>query len=397
MTLEETKAMTAEYIMATAKRLSVAWDKGDGVYLWDTEGHKYLDLLAGIAVNILGYQHPKMVDAMVQAASKPLHVTNIYHIPSQAQLAQQLVEASFPGKVFFCNSGTEANEAAVKLARKWGNESSGGSKNQIITTQRSFHGRTLAMIAATGQEKVRRGFDPQMPGFVSVEFGDIAALAAAINQDTCAIMLEPIQGEGGINLPPAGYLEQVRALCDEHNILLIFDEIQTGMGRTGKMFAYQHENIQPDILTLAKGLGSGVPVGAMIAQNGIAETFTPGSHGGTFGGNPFICSVASAVFQAIQDDDLITHSAEVGAYFLEALVKLTEKFSFLHNARGLGLMLAIDLDMPAGPVVEAGLKKGLILNAVQEKTLRFVPPLILQKQHVDEAIAGMTEIFEGLS
>jgi len=396
MDIKELEAMTAQYVLHTARRLPVAWTKGRGVYLWDSEGKKYLDLLAGIAVNVLGYNHPRMIHAITQAATHPLHVTNLFQVPEQTFLAKDLVSLSFSGKVFFCNSGAEANETAVKIARKWGNETSNGRKNVVITTKQSFHGRTLAMLSATGQEKVRTGFQPLMPGFVNVPYGDLAALAEAITDETCAVMIEPLQGEGGIQIPPAGYLKGIKDLCQRHQILCIVDEIQTGMGRTGKFWAYQHEEIQPDIVALAKGLGGGVPIGAVLVRDEIAEIMTPGSHGGTFGGNPFVSRVARAVLKTIQEEDLVAQSADVGAYFLDRLKELESRHPLVHNARGKGLMLAIDLDCPARDLVLAGLENGLVLNAVQEKTLRFVPPLILQRKHVDESIDILNDILEAV-
>lgn len=394
MNLEEIQQLSAQSLMPTYRRLPVAFQKGKGVYLWDTEGKKYLDFVAGIAVNTLGYNHPRLAYAVTRMATHPLHVSNLYEIPEQAELAQKLVAISFANKVFFCNSGTEANDAAVKLARKWAHARFGAERGEILTATQSFHGRSLGMIAASGQERLREGFDPMLPGFRHIPFGDEAAAAAAIGPQTCAIMVEPIQGEGGINIAPRNYLKTLKDLCQEHQLLLILDEVQCGMGRTGRWFGYEHYGILPDILTLAKGLGGGVPIGAMLAREGVAEAFTPGSHGSTFGGNPFVTAVAKEVLQAIEDEALLARAQEMGAYCLERLQACAERYAFLHEVRGLGLMLAVDLDKPARALVEKCLQKGLIVNAVREKTLRFLPPLIIQQKHIDEGFEILETVFE---
>jgi predicted acetylornithine/succinylornithine family transaminase len=397
MNKEEIINLSQKYLMNTYRRFPVAWKKGKGVYLWDAEGKKYLDFLAGIAVNTLGYNHPRLVYTLTKLTTHPLHVSNLYEIPEQIELAQKLVELSFPAKVFFCNSGTEANEAAVKLARKWGNEKFDQPRNEILTATQSFHGRTLSMIAASGQERLLKGFDPLPQGFRHIPFGDEKAALEAVRPETCAIMVEPIQGEGGIQLPSPNYLKALKDICQEHHILLILDEVQCGIGRTGKMFAYEHYGVVPDIVTLAKGLGGGVPIGAVLAREFVSESFTPGSHGSTFGGNPLVTSVAKQVLTVIKDEDLLERCSELGNYFLARLKEFQDKYKFLHGARGLGLMLAIDLDHPARPIVEKCLERGLIINAVQEKTLRFLPPLIINQKQIDEGLEILQSVFEEMT
>ncbi len=397
MELSEISKLSAQYLMGNYRRLPVAFKKGKGVYLWDTEGKKYLDLVAGIAVNTLGYNHPRLAYVLSRFATHPWHISNLYEIQEQAELAQLLVEKSFPSRVFFCNSGTEATEAAVKLARKWGNEQQDPPRNEILTATQSFHGRTLSMIAASGQEKLRKGFDPMLPGFRHVSYGDVDAMAEAISPATCAIMVEPIQGEGGIQIPPRDYLGGLKDLCQQHQLLLILDEVQCGVGRTGSLFAYEQFGVVPDIVALAKGLGGGVPIGAVLARDSVAECFTPGAHGSTFGGNPLVTTVAKVVLEVIEEEGLLDRSRELGAYFLEQLQVIEATHAFVKGARGVGLMLAIDLDMPARPVVEKCLEHGLIVNAVQEKTLRFVPPLIIQQKQIDEGIELLQCVFEEIS
>lgn len=386
-----------KYLMNTYKRFPVAWKKGKGVYLWDTNGKKCLDFLSGIAVNTLGYNHPRIVYVLSRMATHPWHVSNLYEIPEQIELAKKLVEMSFPSKAFFCNSGAEASEAAVKLARKWGNENFDTPHNEILTVSQSFHGRTIAMIAASGQERLRKGFDPIPIGFRQVPFGDDQAAREAIRPETCAIMVEPIQGEGGIQLPPKDYLKALKDICQEHHLLLILDEVQCGVGRTGRMFAYENYGVVPDVVILAKGLGGGVPIGAILAREAVAESFNQGSHGSTFGGNPLVTAVAGEVIKAIEEENLLENAKELGSYFLTRLKEFEDRYDFLHGARGLGLMLAIDLDHLARPVVEKCLERGLIVNAVQEKTLRFLPPLIIQRRQIDEGLEILGRVFKEMT
>ncbi len=396
MDLETIISTSQQYLIGNYKRFPVAWKKGKGVYLWDTTGKKYLDLVAGIAVNTLGYNHPRIAYVLSKMATHPLHVSNLYEIEEQAALAKKLVDLSFAAKAFFCNSGTEATEAAVKVARKWGNEKADQPRNEILTTSMSFHGRTLSMIAASGQEKLRKGFDPMLPGFRHVPYNDATAMREAVGPETCAIMVEPVQGEGGINIPDRNYLKELKDICQEHQLLLILDEVQSGIARTGTMFAYEQFGVVPDIIALAKGLGGGVPIGAMLARESVAESLTPGSHGSTFGGNPLVTAVATAVLEAIEEEDLVEQSAELGQYFLKCLNELQSRYDFLHGARGIGQMLAIDIDQEARPVVEKCLEEGLIINAVQAHTLRFLPPLIINRKQIDEGIEILDSVFKEL-
>ena len=311
-----------KYLMSTYNRYPIVLRKGRGMRVWDADGKEYLDFIAGIAVNCLGHCHPRVVIALQKQAQRLLHVSNLYHIEAQIDLAKLLVENSFADKAFFCNSGAEAVEGAIKLARKYANDHSFHDKNEIITAYGSFHGRTLAALSATGQEKMQKGFEPLVAGFKNVPFNDINALEQAITKNTCAIMLEPIQGEGGIRIPSPEYLKQVRELCDRNKILLILDEIQTGIGRTGKLFAYEHFNIKPDIITLAKGLGGGIAIGAILATDAVAASFQPGTHGSTFGGNPLACSVAAATIETLLEDGFLLANCELlGKYFLKKLDK----------------------------------------------------------------------------
>ena len=339
-----------------------------------------------------GHCHPRVVEALRRQAGEMIHCSNLYQIPRQIELAELLCQLSFADRVFFCNSGAEANEAAIKLARKHSRDSFGPERFGIITATDSFHGRTMATVSATGQEKVQRFFDPLLHGFTHVPFNDIAALEAAITPATCAIMLEPIQGESGINIPGPEYFREVRRICDTHKLLLIFDEVQVGMGRTGKMFAYEHFGCTPDIMTLAKALAGGAPIGAMLAREEIAASLTPGTHGSTFGGNPLVCAAAVATIRAIREEGLLEMSRETGAYLMGELQKLAGKYSFVKEVRGIGLMIGMALTIPAGDIVAKGHERGVLLNAVHDTVLRFVPPLIVTKQD----IAKMITILDGI-
>ena len=345
---KEIMALADKYIMHTYKRFPVVIVKGLGQKVWDVNGKEYLDFAAGIAVCNLGHSHPHVIAAVKEQLEKLTHISNLYYIEPQAQLAHLLVENSFADKVFFCNSGAEANEAAIKLARKYAHENLGGDKFELITMKDSFHGRTMATITATGQEKFQFGFTPLLEGFTYVPFNDLQALEAAISEKTCGIMVEPIQGEGGVNIPDAQYLSSVREICDRHGILLIVDEVQTGIGRTGKLFAYEHSGIKPDIMTLAKALGNGFPVGAMMATDKIAQAFTPGNHASTFGGNPLAMAAAKATLKTILQEGVLENCQKVGAYFLSQLKKLQQKHKIINEVRGKGLMLAAVLNIEAG-------------------------------------------------
>lgn len=378
--------------MNTYARFPVAFVRGEGCYLWDAQGNKYLDWLAGIAVCSLGYSHPALTQVISQQAKTLVHTSNLFVIHSQAELAQALCEQSFAEKVFFSNSGAEANETAVKLARKFAKDQGHRERFEVLTVQKSFHGRSLAMIAATGQEKVKKGFEPLPEGFRQAPFNDLGGLTEAISEKTCAVMIEPILGEGGVLFPSEDYLPGVRRLCDEKGLLLILDEIQTGMGRTGKLFAYQFSDIKPDIVTLAKGLGGGVPIGACLATDVVAQSFTPGTHASTFGGNFLVCEAAKKCLEIVSQKNFLEQVRKTGEYFLKSLSALNKKFNVVSSVRGKGLMLGMDLKIPARPLVEAALQKGLVINAVQEKTLRFVPPLVLSTPQVDEGISILSKV-----
>ncbi len=385
MQTQRTIELADKFLMKTYRRAPVAFASGKGVRLTDLDGKSYLDFVAGVAVNVLGHGHPALVTAIQNQAARLVHVSNFYQIPEQARVAQWLVEHSACDRVFFCNSGAEANEAAIKLVRKFG-KTRGAEKFEIIVAEQSFHGRTLAALAATAQPKYQQGFEPLPTGFVTVPFNDLVALRSAITPKTCAVMLEPVQGEGGVHPATPEYLQGVRRLCDERGLVLVLDEIQTGIGRTGKLFAYEHFGIEPDVLTLAKALGGGVPIGAMLAKAHVADAFGPGDHGSTFGGNPLVCAAALAVLTTVTGDGLVAHAAEVGQYLTDQLVGLARKHAVITGVRGMGLLLAVELSVEAAPVVDAARARGLLINAVRPKTLRFVPPLIVTTTEVDEAM-----------
>jgi len=382
--------------MNTYGRFPVVLERGQGCWVWDADGKKYLDLVAGIAVNCLGHAHPAIVRAATEQVSKLIHTSNLYHTIPGIELAELLVKSSFADRVFYCNSGAEANEGAVKLARKYFKKKGQPERSEVITMRNSFHGRTLAMISATGQEKVKKGFEPLMPGFIHVPYNDLEALKQAVGPKTAAVMLEPVQGEGGVVFATPEYLKGVRALCDREGILLIYDEIQTGMGRTGTLFAYEHAQVAPDIMTLAKGLAGGLPIGSILAKEEVAQAFEPGDHAATFGGNPLVTHVSKIVIETLQSG-LLEKSREVGLYFFDKLLKLKELCSYILGVRGQGMMLALELSIPGRELVLKGLEKGLLLNCTQEKVLRFVPPLTLSKKEVDFAIDRLGEIFKELS
>ena len=386
MNSEKWIAKADKYIMKTYGRYPIVPVRGEGSILWDADGKRYLDFLAGVAVNNLGHCHPKVVAALQKQAAELIHCSNYYHIPQQIELAEILCTHSFADKAFFCNSGAEANEAAIKLARKYSREKYGPERYEIITAADSFHGRTMATVSATGQEKVQRFFDPLLHGFKHVPFNDAAALAAAISPITCAVMLEPIQGEGGVNIPSPGYLQEVRDLCDKHGLIMILDEVQVGMGRTGKLFAHEHFGITPDIMTLAKALAGGAPIGTMLARDEYATAFTPGTHGSTFGGNPLVTAAAVAAMRVILEDGLLNRAEEMGEYLHGELELLQKKYPFIVEVRGIGLMIGMNLSIPGADIVRKGHDRGVLLNVTHDTVLRFVPPLTVSKQEVDEMI-----------
>ena len=393
---KEIMALADENIMNTYKRFPIVLVKGSGVKVWDVNGKEYLDFVAGIAVCNLGHSHPQIIAAVKEQLENLTHVSNLYYTEPQAQLARLLVENSFADKVFFCNSGAEANEAAIKLARKYAHENMGPDKFELITMKDSFHGRTMATITATGQEKFQFGFTPLLEGFTYVPFNDLQALEARISNKTCGIMVEPIQGEGGVNIPGDNYLASVREICDRHGILLIVDEVQTGMGRTGKLFAYEHSGIKPDIMTLAKALGNGFPIGAMLATDKIAKAFVPGNHASTFGGSPLAMAAANATVKTMLQEGILEHCRKMGDYFLLQLKKLQEKHKIIKDVRGKGLMLAAQLNIESGDIVNECLQRGLLIASAGSKTLRFVPPLIITTQDIDQAVKVLDEVMEGI-
>lgn len=371
-------------------RYSIVLSHGEGPYVYDIEGKKYIDFLAGIAVNVLGHAHPALVKAIADQAGKMIHCSNLYYTEAQALLAKKLVALSGLDKAFFGNSGAEANEGAIKLARKYG-KTIAADKVDIIAAEHSFHGRTLATLTATGQPKYQHGYEPLPGGFKHVPFNDFAALEAVVSDKTCAVMLEPIQGEGGVNIPDKDYLVKVRQLCDKHGALLILDEIQSGIGRTGKMFAYELFGIKPDIVTLAKGLAGGVPIGAFITTDKVAAAFGPGDHGTTFGGNPLACAAANAVLKVIEDEKLLENARTIGDYLVSKLNGLKNKFpALITEVRGRGLIVGAKLTRPGREIVNECMNQGAIINCTAGDVLRFVPPLIITKDHVDE----MTAILE---
>jgi len=377
----------ADQVMAnTYQRFPVVLIKGNGTKLWDTEGRSYTDFVAGIAVCNLGHAHPRICEALAQQAQTLLHVSNLYYTQPQTELASWLIENSFADRVFFGNSGAEANEAAIKLARKYFKERGEDNRFRIVTMERSFHGRTLATLSATGQEKIKKGFEPVLAGFDFVPFNDAKALRAQIGPSTCAVMLEPIQGEGGVRCPDENYLKTVRKICDETGTLLIFDEIQTGMGRTGQLFAYQHFGVEPDIMTLAKALANGLPIGAMLAKEKIAAAFGIGSHASTFGGTPVVSAAALEVCKILVEDNVIENGRAAGVYFKEKLNELKARHSVIEDVRGLGLLLGMQLKIDGRPVVTQCMENGFLINCIQEKILRFIPPLIITPEEIDQLV-----------
>ncbi len=386
---------TADKVMAnTYKRFPIVITKGKGCNLWDAEGKKYTDFVSGIAVCNLGHAHPMVAEALFKQAEILLHVSNLYYTEPQTELAVRLTENSFADRVFFCNSGAEANEAAIKLARKYFKDKGESGRYGIISMERSFHGRTMATLSATGQEKIRKGFEPLLEGFEYIPFNDIDAMRKAINPTTCAVLLEPIQGEGGVRCPDPEYLQSVRRLCDERDVLLIFDEIQTGMGRTGKLFAYEHFGVEPDIMTLAKALGNGLPIGAMLATEDIAQAFGPGSHASTFGGTPIVTAASLQVVKVLMEENLIHHCGAMGDYFKERLSWLKSRHDVIVDLRGMGLLLGMTLNIEGESVVKSCMEKGFLINCIQGNILRFVPPLIIEEEDIDALVACLDEVLD---
>jgi len=385
--------LSEKYVAHTYTRYPVVLTRGKGTRVWDPEGEEYLDFVAGLAVCNLGHCHPNVVRAIREQAEKLIHVSNFYYIEPQIQLASLLCKHSFADKVFFCNSGAEANEGAFKLARKYAKEKVEKDRYEIITMERSFHGRTLATLTATGQEKFHKGYEPLMPGFKYVAFDDMGAVRDAVGPKTCAVMVEPIQGEGGVNCPSKGYLRALREICDEKKLLLIFDEVQVGMGRTGKLFAYEHDGVEPDLLTLAKSLAGGVPIGALLIKKGVAESFKSGDHASTFGGNPLASAAGEAALRAILEEGMLENCQKMGDYFFSKLEAVKNKFPFVQEIRGKGLILGMELKKDGSSVVQEMLKKKILINCTMGNVLRFLPPLIVTKEEIDRVVAALEEVF----
>jgi predicted acetylornithine/succinylornithine family transaminase len=394
MNTEEIIALTDDYVMHTYGRIPLALVRGEGARVWDAEGREYIDFVGGLAVCSLGHCHPAVTEAIAAQARTLMHVSNLYHIEPQAKLARLLVENSCGDKVFFCNSGAEANEAAIKLARKYAKKNMGPENYEIITALKSFHGRTLATITATGQSKYQEGFEPLPQGFKYVPFNDLDALKDAIGPHTCAVMLEPVQGEGGVNEATQEYLAGARELCDQHGFLLIFDEVQCGLGRTGKFLTYQHYGVGPDIITLAKALGGGFPIGAMLAREGAASAFSPGDHASTFGGNPLACAAGLAVMDKLLNNGVVDNAARVGEYFKNKLATLAARYNFISEVRGRGLMLGLELALDGRDIVARCQNRGLLINCVNNNVLRFIPPLIITAKDVDAALEILTGVLD---
>jgi len=375
------------HLMNTYARQTVAFTHGEGAWLWDNNGKRYLDALAGIAVNTLGHAHPRYTAALNAQLGKLIHVSNIYQVPQAEQLADKLCELSGMDEVFLCNSGCEANEAAIKLARLYGHHK-GIEIPNIIVMEKAFHGRTLATLSATGNRKVQAGFEPLVPGFVRVPYNDLDAVrhVAEHNQNVVAVLVEPIQGEGGIRMLDIHYLEQLRQVCDQHGWLLMLDEVQCGIGRTGKWFAFQHTGILPDVMTLAKGLGSGVPVGACLAAGRAAGTFKPGNHGSTFGGNPLACTAASTTLNIMEQDKLLAHAATIGDFLLAGFRSRLGAVAGVADIRGQGLMIGIELDKPCGDLVSQALDQGLLINVTADNVIRLLPPLVFTQADAQQLL-----------
>src|SRR5918996_3486925 len=377
---------SAKYHTPNYGRTPIVLVRGEGTRVWDSDGREYLDFTTGIAVTSLGHCHPVITGAIREAAATLLHVSNIFHTAPQVHLAKLLVEHSFADRVFFCNSGAEANEAALKIARKYGKERLATDRYEVIATHNAFHGRTLATLTATGQPKYQHGFEPLMPGFKHVPYNDLRAMERAIDARTAAILVEPIQGEGGVNVPDDDYLPALRKLCDESGALLILDEIQTGVGRTGRLWAYEHAGIEPDIMTLAKALANGVPIGAMLTRHEVAAVLTAGTHGSTFGGTPFVTSVALATLTAVLEEKIPERAARLGAYLVGGLRDVARRHPVVREVRGRGLLIGAELTQAAGPLVDACREAGLLVLSAGDRVLRLTPPLVVGEAECDRAL-----------
>ena len=392
MTDQELRQKADSVMMRTYSRFPIVLVKGKGCVVWDMQGRSYRDFIAGIAVCNLGHAHPVVCEALRKQAETLWHVSNLYYTVPQTELADWLTGHSFAERVFFCNSGAEANEAAIKLCRKFFYDRGEKERYRIVSMTQSFHGRTMAALSATGQDKIKEGFDPVLGGFDFVPFDDLEALKEKVGSSTAAVMLEPVQGEGGVRLPSPGYLQGVRKICDDTGTLLVFDEIQTGMGRTGKLFAYEHFGIVPDVMSLAKALGNGLPIGAMLAKEHVASAFSPGAHASTFGGTPIVTAAALGVVKTMNDENIVAHCALVGSYFKRQLQSLQKKHPLIEDIRGLGLLIGMELKIKADAVVTACLAKGFLVNCIQGSILRFAPALIVQKTDIDALVDCLDEV-----
>jgi acetylornithine/N-succinyldiaminopimelate aminotransferase len=384
------------YVAQTYARLPICLVRGEGSDVWDIEGRRYLDLVMGIGVNGLGHCHPRVVAAIREQAAKLLHVSNLYHIEPQIQLAKALCQISFADRAFFCNSGGEANEACIKLARKYAKDGGHAERYEIITMEGSFHGRTLATLTATAQTKYHKGFEPLPEGFRYVPFNDLKAAESAISSKTAAIMLEPIQALGGVNVPADDYLPGLRRLCDEKGLLLVLDEVFTGFGRTGTMFCHQRYGIEPDIMALAKALAGGLPVGAMLAKERVAQSFGPGTHAATFGGNPLVAAVGVEVLKVIQEENLVARSEEMGNYFMGRLKELQQKYTFIKEVRGKGLLIGVELAFPGKEIDLRCQERGILINSLGDKVLRIIPALNVKREEIDQTVKVLDEILGGM-
>lgn len=392
MPTEELKQDADRYLMNTYARTPISIVRGRGSRVYDLEGREYLDFVAGIAVNVLGHGHPDLVAAIQKQAQHLLHASNLYYTEPQTKLAKMLVEHSFAKKVFFCNSGAEANEAAIKLARRYAHQKYGAERYEIITMLQSFHGRTMATLTATGQEKVQKGFEPLVPGFIHVPFNNLSAVEQAVSGKTAAIMVEPVQGEGGVRVADKSYLKGLHDFCRQRDILLIFDEVQTGMGRTGTLFAYEQFGVAPDIMTLGKGLGGGLPIGACLATETAAAAFEPGTHASTFGGNPVCCAAGLAVLRTLLEGRVLEHGRRMGNYLAHGLQDMKDRLPMVKEARGLGLLQGLELTVDGKPIVTDCLARGLLINCTADRVLRFVPPLIIAQTDIDRLLDLLNQV-----
>ncbi len=384
--------MSVNTLMANYARLPVSFERGEGVWLWDNQGERYLDALSGIGVCSLGHSHPNITKALCEQAGKLLHTSNLYHIPQQAALAERLIALSGMETAYFCNSGAEANEALIKMARLYGHQK-GIDLPTIVVMESSFHGRTMGALSATGNPKIQVGFEPLLSGFLHVAYDDLDALeAVSNNKSIVAVLLEPIQGEGGLNIPSSDYLSGVRSICDHNGWLMMVDEVQTGICRTGSWFAYQHYNIVPDVLALAKGLGNGVPIGACLAKGAAAALFQAGSHGSTFGGNPLVCSVALAVLETLENMQANQHVTMVGELLRNGLNEAFKGKSHVKTVRGQGLMIGIELDRPCTELIGVALENNLLVSVQAEKVVRLLPPLIINESEIEQLVSAVSSL-----